>query len=190
MPLKFEWQFKHRDERFLNARPARARKHTRKPSIHAGFLHFRGFRFTLPVGDRVTIAHARRGADGTQPYSAVLRHMQSASGLRVAYPSYGPARSKWESASSPGINRTGGKDEGVGNTSGSCLPASCRRLRIKDPPVEERRSLHDQHLCRTVAREPRPFAITIQPFDLMSRRHPLSSIGACAPMTAPALLPA
>jgi hypothetical protein len=56
MPVKFEWQFKHRDERFLNADRRHARMRGRKPSIHAGFLHFCGFRFTLPVGDRVTIA--------------------------------------------------------------------------------------------------------------------------------------
>jgi len=57
MPIKFEWQFKHRDERFLNAAAGRTLIGGGKPSIHAGFLHFCGFRFTLPVGDRVTIAH-------------------------------------------------------------------------------------------------------------------------------------
>jgi hypothetical protein len=60
MPIKFEWQFKHRDERFLNAPALKALIRSQKPSIHAGFLHFRGFRFTLPVGDRVTIANRAR----------------------------------------------------------------------------------------------------------------------------------
>jgi hypothetical protein len=56
MPIKFEWQFKYRDERFLNADARHLPARAQKPSIHAGFRHFRGFRFTLPVGDRVTIA--------------------------------------------------------------------------------------------------------------------------------------
>ena len=190
MPVKFEWQFKHRDERFLNAARRDARRRGQKPSIHAGFLHFHGFRFTLPVGDRVTIANGARIVGWVAQRCPSPR--TGARGDRYRSGAYAEAilQVRKIGRSSPGINRTGGKDEGVGNTSGSCLSASCRRLRIKDPPVEDRRSLHDQHLCQTAAPRPKPFAIPIQPFDLMSRRHPLSSIGAFTPMTSPASLPA
>jgi hypothetical protein len=56
MPIKFEEQFKHRDERNLKKTGLPPQEQRQKPSIYAGFLHFRGFRFTLPVGDTVTIA--------------------------------------------------------------------------------------------------------------------------------------
>jgi hypothetical protein len=44
--------------------------------------------------------------------------------------------------------------------------------------------------AKPLALKQKLFAMTIRPFDLMSRRHPLSSTSAIAPVTAPALLPA
>lgn len=161
MPIKFEWQFKHRDERFLNTAAMKAPFRDQKPSIHAGFLHFRGFRFTLPVGDAVTIAET-----GAIPAARMERSViggrricgRSGSGLRGVYHR---ARASRDPLAPSGLRRAdyqnekhhrrgstapAEQDEGVGNTSGSYLPASCRRLRINDPPFEERRSLHDRHL--------------------------------------------
>jgi hypothetical protein len=65
-----------------------------KPSIHAGFLHFREFRFTLPVGDRVTIAET--GVAQGELGGAVIRRgvstTKSASGVRFAHPPCGTAQ--------------------------------------------------------------------------------------------------
>ena len=181
MPVKFEWQFKYRDERFLNADAPRAPICMQKASIHAGFLGFCGFRFTLPVGDRVTIATTRaavgrisrrRHPPFPSPHAIGQRMTLRSSGLRHSTIKMG----KLIIAGDQPHRRTRrGRRQHVRIIS--------RRHHARDGgpgirSVEEGRSLHDQLLCRIVALKPKPFAITIQPFDLMSRRHPLSSIRA------------
>ncbi|MCX7322605.1 MAG: hypothetical protein NT113_25090 [Hyphomicrobiales bacterium] len=50
MPIKFEWQFKYRDERFLNADTPPTAHHARNTSIHAGFCNFVDFGLPCRLG--------------------------------------------------------------------------------------------------------------------------------------------
>jgi hypothetical protein len=105
----------------------------------------------------------------------------------------------------PGMNRTG-KNEGVGNTSGSYLmwPEPPMKLRTNDPHrIKNANHGMTGFFAGPVRGKSKPCpGVTVQPFDLMSRRHPLSSTRAAinirfekqivveALVTSPALPPA
>src|SRR5262245_60026939 len=77
----------------------------------------------------------------------------------------------------PGADCADRRNEGVGEHVRTRLHLGIRAGEIAEQRIRtERRNLC--FFCRTGFGGASPFRNTIQPFDLMSRRHPLSSTGA------------
>ena len=169
--------------------PGRSRGNCKNPALTGGSGDPR-IRFTLPFRETITIRDNRasrptgwrrpdmtaddRRRGGNPPGSIAVDGRNSFGRLENGSAGFGIFRTAVAAFWERGRRRT--RQDQI-----SWRALSPVKLRTRDPHRTKKTSF----FCRTGFRKSELLEITIQPFDLMSRRHPLSSTRAAGLKTAP-----